>query len=81
MYIAHRELLHALFIPYVQECVFFWPLLCDSDKHRNMSWEVRGKDGGGVLTNLSVDFLIKTIFPWLMIEITIKSVFDNNNFN
>ena len=48
-----------------------------------MSWEVRGKDGGGggVLTNLSVDFLIKTIFPWLMIEITIKSVFDNNNFN
>lgn len=40
-------------------------------------------EGGGVLTNLSVDldFLIKTIFPWLMIEITIKSVFDNNNFN
>ena len=37
--------------------------------------------GGGGLTNLGVDFLIKKIFPWLMIEITIKSVFDNNNFN
>ena len=64
-----------MFIPCVQECVFFWPLLCDSDNHQIMSWEVGGKDGGGGLTNLSVHFLIKTIFLWLMTEITIKSVF------
>ena len=46
-----------------------------------MRSEGQGWGGGGVLTNLNVHFLIKTIFPWLMIEITIKSVFYNNNFN
>lgn len=60
--IANRELLHALLIPYVQECVFFWHLSCNSDKHHNMT-ERSGEGGGSErLTNPNVHFLIKTIF-------------------
>ena len=57
--------------------VFSFDLCCiilTSTKICHEKWGAR-MGGGGGLTNLSVHFLIKTIFPWLMIEITIKSVF------
>ena len=64
------------FISPTYKSVFSFDLCCVILTSTKICHEVGGKDGGGGgLTNLSVHFLIKTIFPWLMIEITIKSVF------
>ena len=55
--------------------VFSFDLCCVILTSTKICHEKWGARMGGGLTTLGVLFLIKTIFPWLMIEINIKSVF------
>lgn len=71
--IANRELLHALLIPYVQECVFFWHLLCNSDKHHNMT--ERSGEGGGV-----EGLLIRMCTFWLKQFFFVVNNLNNNKY-